>query len=427
MDYLLTALWTGLETIAFNFIFRAIFRLTPPAKRSVIALTLLWIFSQIYLHLGLLAPIKLTMTVVSHLVVSCVLYKGKWYLHLLASMLWLIIGGIVDTISLYGFSALLNLSASQLVWKKWLYAMVVSIGKLVTLFLSWLFYRFWRYKRFQSTQRKWLLLSLLFPFASVMILYAVFLNYQDAADVSAPVVLFCGILAIANVGVAYFTEEMEKNAQREKEIILMHQQMEIQATHIQALEKGYQAQRTATHEFRSQLQTILGLLVQDKPNDAQIYVQDILGHQTLRIFPVNSHHSLIDALLNQKYQIAREHNIDIRFEINDLSSLSLDMNKMLVLLSNLLDNAIEGCYRVKEQRVLVCRLILEEDALQISVKNSSLPLTIVENAIPTSKEPKAEHGFGLPRIQYIVKQFRGTCVFDFQNGWFIFAAEIPVE
>lgn len=235
-------------------------------------------------------------------------------------MLWLIIGGIVDTISLYGFSALLNLSASQLVWKKWLYAMVVSIGKLVTLFLSWLFYRFWRYKRFQSTQRKWLLLSLLFPFASVMILYAVFLNYQDAADVSAPVVLFCGILAIANVGVAYFTEEMEKNAQREKEIILMHQQMEIQATHIQALEKGYQAQRTATHEFRSQLQTILGLLVQDKPNDAQIYVQDILGHQTLRIFPVNSHHSLIDALLNQKYQIAREHNIDIRFEINDLSS-----------------------------------------------------------------------------------------------------------
>lgn len=95
------------------------------------------------------------------------------------------------------------------------------------------------------------------------------------------------------------------------------------------------------------------------------------------------------------------------------------MNKMLVLLSNLLDNAIEGCCRVKEQRVLVCRLILEEDALQISVKNSSLPLTIVENAIPTSKEPKAEHGFGLPRIQYIVKQFRGTCVFDFQNGWFI--------
>ena len=66
----------------------------------------------------------------------------------------------------------------------------------------------------------------------------VFLHYQDASDISAPVILFCVILAIANIGVAYFTEEMEKSAQREKELVLLHQEMELQTSHILDLEKG---------------------------------------------------------------------------------------------------------------------------------------------------------------------------------------------
>ena len=100
---------------------------------------------------------------------------------------------------------------------------------------------------------------------------------------------------------------------------------------------------------------------------------------------------------------------------------------MIVLLSNLLDNAIEGCCRVESQRVLDCRIIAVEDCLQLSVRNSSLPVLILGNSIPTSKTPKEEHGFGIPKIQHIVKQFHGTCMFDYQSGWFAFVAELPIE
>lgn len=427
MDYFLTSLWSALETIAFFYICRGIFRSTPPLKRCAITLAILWIASQIYLNLGLNDFLEMLISIVVHLTASCLLYKRKWHLHLLATTLWLVIGGLIDTISLYGFSTLLHLSVSQLMWKKKLYTMIVSTGKLFTLFLSWLFYRFLQRKELQHPQRKWLFLSLLFPFASFIILFMVFLHYQDASDISAPVVLFCVILAIANVGVAYFTEEMEKSAQREKELVLLHQEMELQTSHILDLEKGYKSQRMATHEFRSQLQTILGLLSQGKTEDANNYVQVILGRQTARIFPVNSHHSLIDALLNQKFQLAKEHDIDIHFEVNNLSKLSLDIDKMIVLLSNLLDNAIEGCCRVESQRVLDCRIIAVEDCLQLSVRNSSLPVSILGNSIPTSKTPKEEHGFGIPKIQHIVKQFHGTCMFDYQRGWFAFVAELPIE
>jgi sensor histidine kinase regulating citrate/malate metabolism len=48
-------------------------------------------------------------------------------------------------------------------------------------------------------------------------------------------------------------------------------------------------------------------------------------------------------VLNQKYQQAQEHDIDVQMQVNDLSSVSIYTDHLVVLLSNLLDNAIEAC------------------------------------------------------------------------------------
>ena len=236
----------------------------------------------------------------------------------------------------------------------------------------------------------------------------------------------CVILLVADIAVIYYMSQKEKNARSERELVLLHRQMEIQSAHIQTLEKRYRSQRASTHEFRSQLQTISGLLAQGKPDAAVDYVDQLLGNQTLRLFPVNSHNALLDALLNQEYQSAIEQNIDIQFQVSDLSQLPLEMDKMVVLLSNLLDNAIEGCCRIATERILYCRLIQNEDVLEISVRNTSAPVTIIDNTIPTSKAPTYEHGYGLSQIKYLINDFRGTYAMDCSDGWFTFVAEIPL-
>lgn len=43
--------------------------------------------------------------------------------------------------------------------------------------------------------------------------------------------------------------------------------------------------------------------------------------QTDRILIANTRNSTIDALLNQKAQVAKKNNIDIRFKVNDLSGI----------------------------------------------------------------------------------------------------------
>ena len=75
---------------------------------------------------------------------------------------------------------------------------------------------------------------------------------------------------------------------------------------------------------------------------AEEYLEKITEQQTDRLFLVNTHHPILDALFNTKAAEATQKKISIDFEVNDLSNLPFDASDMVVLLSNLLDNAIEA-------------------------------------------------------------------------------------
>lgn len=378
-----------------------------------------------YMNVGLAQTAKTLLSFSTYVALSFLLNKGKWYQHIIVALLATGVIGIVDTAFLYGFSAIMNISLTELVWKKLLYVTIVSTGKLFSIFIAWIISQFFKNKSIRPMQGKWLLLSLLFPASSNAMLLMIFQNFQDEADISESVVFFCCILAVANIAILYLISVIEKSTEDLKETALLNQQMDIQTEHILALEKSYRAQRQVTHDFRNQLQTISDLLAMGELNAAKDYIQQLQGQQTTRIFTVNSHHPIIDAVLNHKYQTAKEHGIDIQVQVNDLSHVMIDPDRLIVLLSNLLDNAIEGCCRVEGQRTLMCSLVAEESLL-ISVRNSSVPVKIVNNMIPTSKASKEEHGYGLSRIKYILNQLNAEYAFDYEAGWFAFVAEIPL-
>ena len=118
-----------------------------------------------------------------------------------------------------------------------------------------------------------------------------------------------------------------------------------------ALEKAYRAQREASHEFQHHLQALHDLLNNAQSLAARDYVQKLQTVQTVRVLAVNSHHPVIDAILNQKYQNAKDLGIDMHIQVNDLSSVALPADVLVVLLSNLLDNAVEACQKVQNPTV----------------------------------------------------------------------------
>lgn len=425
MEKVISAFWSVLELCSQLLFWKACFQPKVQKREYLMAVIAVWMLNQLYINRGLASEWITALTLLLYIVVSYLINKGKWYQHILAVFVVTGLSGIIDTIFLYGASSVIGISVAELVWRKLLYVVIVTSGKLFLLLFAWIFYRFPVFRRTQSLQGKWLFLSLLFPITSTATLLLIFNNFRNEADISVGIVFFCAVLAIANIAILYAIGLVQDSTEQLKENALLSQQMEIQTDNIIALEKSYRAQRKATHEFRSQLQTISDLLALGEIDEAQKYIQTIQGQQTTRIFCVNSHHPIIDAVLNHKYQTAKECGIDVQVKVNNLSSVSIETNQLVVLLSNLLDNAIEGCCRVAGERALHCSIVAS-DVLLLSVRNTSQPVKIWNNTIETSKKSKINHGYGLSQVQSILGQLHAEYAFDYLDGWFTFVAEIPL-
>ena len=283
------------------------------------------------------------------------------------------------------------------------------------------------YRRKEQTLRpRQLILYFIFPTASLMSLVA-FLQLLNGMDVLQWFVLACcGALLLANAAVFYLLHQMEQAAQSQKKLVALGQQLQMQTANMESARGLYEAQRKATHDFRAQLE-VLGQLMQNQEYAAaQKYLDSVSGRQSDRLVLVDCHHPILNALFNTRAGAAEARGIEVRFAVNDLSSLPFDQADLTVLLANLLDNAIEACEKCPQPRSIEVRALQEENFF-FSVRNTSLPVVIQDGHIPTTKPDPRLHGFGLPNVKAIVEKYHGTCAMQYADGWFQFAGEMPIS
>ncbi len=425
MEHVISSIWVLLDLLS-CFVFLSAFLLPRKDKiHQIGTFCLAWVVCSILVLMKLAGFGKQIWTFTVTIVASFLLYRGSLIKHILLITVAFVFNGVIDMAIGYGVCAILKISYSEFVWKKLLYITVATTAKLIEVFLAYLLFRIRQKEGRYRIRKKWLLLISLFPAVSLLILIVMFVLLQDQKNLSIGAFSLSAVLAVANVGVLYLIQMMEKRTKEEQQLILISQQAEIQTKNIMALEKSYRAQRRASHEFLHHMQTISDLLDRREYDEVRGYVHELRDTHTVRIFAVNTHHPILDVLLNQKYQFAADLNIQMDFTVNDLSSVILPTSELVVMLSNLLDNAIEACEKVTEEKIIRCTLVVS-DSLYISIRNTSLPVMIINGNIETTKEPKLDHGFGLPTVCRILDILHAEYDFQYLDGWFHFAAEIPL-
>ena len=205
--------------------------------------------------------------------------------------------------------------------------------------------------------------------------------------------------------------------------LLLKQHMELQKESMNALEQNYRLQRKSTHEFEHHLQVLGDLLKQNEVEAARDYLDKLRKNRSMHVMSVNSRHPVVDVILNQKYQMAHENDIKVQIRVNDLSKVDIPSDSLVVVLTNLWDNAIEACRRVDGYREVFCS-ILYDDGLYISIRNTSNPVRINHGKIATSKNDALSHGFGLMSVCYTLDGLGAEYSYDYDEGWFSFVAEI---
>ena len=235
---------------------------------------------------------------------------------------------------------------------------------------------------------------------------------------------FSAVLLFADVMTFVLIVWNEKDERLKGENLTLTARARTQAESIEALSASYAAQRKLTHDFNAHLATLSSYLDNGQIKDAQDYMATLQEQQTDRILIANTRNSTIDALLNQKAQVAKKNNIDIRFKVNDLSGIQVAPIDLVIIIGNLLDNAIEACVKLPVgEREIYAQLLLE-DTLFLSFRNTSLPVEIINGYIATTKKPPDLHGFGLQNVKTALEKYDSFYDMAYEDGYFAFTIEM---
>lgn len=266
-------------------------------------------------------------------------------------------------------------------------------------------------------------LYFLYPFSSFLMLI-VLLYASSARPLSDGMIAVCCIVIfIANIAVLFLLEQIEQAARTRERLLALDQQLQIQIKNMEAASNLYAAQRKKVHDFRAHINVLDNLLQTHEYTAAEAYIVSVKEFQSERLLLVNTHHPILDALFNTKASFAESVGVEMDFEVNDLSKISLDAADMVVLLSNLIDNAIEACQKLNGKKIVQITAVAN-DTFFFTVRNTSAPVEIINDSIPTTKQEPEMHGFGLENVKLILKKYSGDYAMSYKDGWFQFTGEI---
>ena len=168
------------------------------------------------------------------------------------------------------------------------------------------------------------------------------------------------------------------------------------------------------HEYKNHLNTIWSIAQVTTPEEMkgklQEYISNIVDDTEEFSMLLNVEYTIIKAVLYNKGQRAEKLGVQYTYNIkSNFKDISLDNSELTVILSNLLNNAIEATSMIKKKELEV---ILEEDNRYyiINVKNRTEGLKgeDLSNIFKMGYSTKGEgRGYGLYNVKNIVDKYRG--------------------
>lgn len=168
------------------------------------------------------------------------------------------------------------------------------------------------------------------------------------------------------------------------------------------------------HEYKNHLNTIWSIAQvtnhEDIKEKLQEYITNIVDNTEEFSMFLNVENTIIKAVLYNKAQRAEKLGVKYTYNIkSDLKDISLDNSELTVILSNLLNNAIEATSMIKKKELEV---FIEEDnkyyIIEVKNRTEGLRGEDLSNIFKSGYSTKGEgRGYGLYNVKNIVDKYKG--------------------
>lgn len=196
---------------------------------------------------------------------------------------------------------------------------------------------------------------------------------------------------------------------------------ENEASQVELSASKYEELHRIRHDIKNQFAYIHQLLQAKEYDKLETYFSDLDENTRLAVDFIDCGNSTLNYILSVAKTKADSRNIPFETTLQVPAQLAIRDSDLVSLLSNLLDNALEGTLASGKKDAIRVSISLKDNYLFLVISNpvsSSLaPERILSMA--TTKKDKEHHGYGSKIIQDIVARYHGVITNEIKDGLFV--------
>lgn len=359
-------------------------------------------------------------------------YKSSWLKAVFSVLFWQAYLLISDNGIMLLISTILGKSLPDLMTSPDSYYYVcisVKMAELlgITVFQTWL-KRHLTQASFSFSE--WLRV-IIFPAGTLIISIYLLRIYFFSLELSWELTVCNAFLLFVDIVSVFLLNYLELQHKAVRDNTILRQSMKTQLDNVEAWRKAYEGQRKQTHDFQNQLLVIHGLIKHQASKEEILkYIERLQNIDNVSMLSVETHRTAVDIILNQKYAIAESRHIRFLTQLGDLSDFPLQDDAFIVVLSNLIDNAIEACEQIEDEceRYISLKNKVELDASFLQIENpTAFPVIVQDNRIVSTKKNTNEHGFGLQNVMAVLDQRNAIYLVNYNDNSHIFSFSAQIS
>lgn len=205
---------------------------------------------------------------------------------------------------------------------------------------------------------------------------------------------------------------------------LLEQQNLLASYYYQKAEDDFKNSRKISHDIKRHLAVLKGMLNENNSRDAIRYIDGVESHLEGGKIKFHFRNKVLNLVLNQKYQICTLKNIKLELYVQDLELDFLDDYDITIIMSNLIDNAIDESMNIEKKPFIEVRMFELHNILNILIKNKSVEKT--NNIWKVGCSSKVNHeGLGLLNVSETVSRYHGNMKIISEDCFFSVYISIP--
>lgn len=214
------------------------------------------------------------------------------------------------------------------------------------------------------------------------------------------------------------------NTQRtEEDMAFMHSLLREQRLQLDASRENVEMISIKMHDIKQMISS-LGSQITSEQMEA-LYSAISTYDRTAR-----TGNETLDVLLTEKSLLCENNGIQLSYIANGGLLDFMTDSDLYALISNILNNAIEAVLKIedREKRIIDMRVQEQAGCAMILVENNIAEKPLIHNGqIETSKVDKQQHGYGLKSINMIVKKYKGSFSWNYNDRQFIATVMLPLS